>query len=249
MTIAPKTAAEIELMRTSGRMVAEVLELMRRRTAAGITTGELAALAAAEIKRLGGEAVLLGYEGFPSVICISVNDEVVHGIPGGRRLVTGDIVGYDLCVGYRGLICDAAITVPVGTVSAEVERLLAATQAALAAGIAAAKPGRHIDDISGAIEQRLRADHLGVVEALCGHGVGHDVHEDPEIPNFSTGRPGPRLEVGQTLALEPMVTLGRKDVYMAADHWTIKTLDASLAAQFEHTILITPQGAEVLTRL
>lgn len=249
MRIAPKTAAEIELMRRSGQMTAEVLDLMRQKTAAGTTTGELAELAAAAIKRLGGEAVLLGYDGFPSVICISVNDEVVHGIPGGRRLGEGDIVGYDLCVGYQGMICDSAITVPVGQISGEANQLLEVTQAALGEGIKAAQPGRHIEDISKAIEKRLHAGGFGVVEALCGHGVGYEVHEDPEIPNFSDGRQGPLLEVGQTLALEPMATLGGKAVFMAPDRWTIKTVDGSLAAQFEHTILISETGAEVLTRL
>ena len=249
MRIEPKTSTEIERMRTSGRMVAEVLELMRRQTTAGITTGELGQLAAAEIKRLGGEAVLLGYEGFPDVICISINDEVVHGIPGDRQLATGDIVGYDLCVGYHGLICDAAITVPVGEIAAETKKLLTATASALTEGIKVAKPGRHIDDISRAIEQQLRADDLGIVEALCGHGVGRAVHEDPEIPNFSYGVRGPELEAGQTLALEPMATLGTKQVKLGDDGWTFSTVDGSLAAQFEHTILITPSGAEVLTRL
>ena len=249
MRVEPKTAAEIRLMRTSGRMVAEVLELMRRQTVAGVTTKNLADRAAAEINRLGGEPVLLGYEGFPDVICISVNNEVVHGIPGTRVLKDGDIVGYDLCVGYHGLICDAAITVPVGQISVEAKKLLTATEAALAAGVEAARPGHHIDDISGAIERRLRADGLGIVEALCGHGVGRAVHEDPEIPNFTCGVSGPELEVGQTLALEPMATLGTKRVRLGADGWTFSTADGSLAAQFEHTILITPTGAEVLTRL
>jgi len=242
-----KTASEIEAMRRSGKILAEVFAYLKPKTVPGITTGELSDLAEAETKRLGGGTPTLGFENYPAPICISVNDEVVHAIPGERVLQDGDIVSYDFCVSYDGMITDSAITVPVGQVSEEAKRLMQATLESLQIGIKAIRPGIHIEDISRVIEARLRQDKLGVVEALCGHGVGHSIHEDPEIPNFVTGYPGPQIVPGMTLAIEPMATLGSKRVKLDPDHWTFRTADGSLAAQFEHTILVTEHGCEILT--
>lgn len=243
-----KTEREIEAMRASGKILAEVLDFLKSKTVVGISTKQLADLAEAETKRLGGGTPTLGFEGYPEVICISVNDEVVHGIPGERVLVDGDVVKFDHCVSYDGMITDSAITVSVGEPTKEVKRLMHATADALALGIKAVRADMHVFEVSKVIEARLRQDKLGVIEALCGHGVGHSIHEDPEIPNFDTGYPGPKLKAGMTIAIEPMATLGGKDVKLAADNWTYKTRDGSLAAQFEHTILITEDGAEILTK-
>ncbi len=242
-----KTQTEIERIRVSGRMLADVLRYLTPLTQPGVTTKELDRLAAAELKRLGGEPAFLGFDGFPAVICISVNDEVVHGLPGLRRLVEGDIVGLDFGVNFEGMITDGAVTVAVGEVSLEARRLLQATQEALAAGIRRIRAGARIGDISQAIEGRLRADKLGVIEDLCGHGVGHAVHEDPLILNYGKAGTGMRLKAGMTLAIEPMATLGSHNVVLDADHWTIRTADGSLGAQFEHSVLVTETGVEVLT--
>jgi methionyl aminopeptidase len=243
-----KTASEIEAMRTSGQILAEVFASLKAKTVPGVTTQQLADLAAAETQRLGGGTPILGYDGFPDVICISVNDAVVHGIPSDQVLQDGDIVGFDFCVSYDGMVTDAAITVAVGEIDKDSRRLLHATSDALAHGIKAVKSGIKVADISRVIEARLRADKLGIVEALCGHGVGHSIHEDPEIPNFTTGDSGPTLMSGMTIAIEPMATLGGKAVKLDRDGWTFRTTDGSRAAQFEHTILITDSGAEILTQ-
>jgi methionyl aminopeptidase len=242
-----KTETEIAAMRTSGHILGQVLSSLEAATKAGITTKALADLAASETKKLGGGTPILGFEGFPEVICISVNDEVVHGIPGPRVLKDGDLCTFDFCVSYQGMITDSAITVPVGKIDGDAQRLLVNTRQSLADAIRICRAGIHIEDISRAVEKRLKGAGLGIVEALCGHGVGHLIHEDPEIPNFDTGYPGIELKAGMTLAIEPMATLGQKAVKLAPDHWTYRTSDGSLSAQFEHTILIGPQGAEILT--
>jgi methionyl aminopeptidase len=249
-----KTQVEIERIRVSGRMLAEVLRLLAPRVVAGVTTGELGDVAAHELKALGGKPAFLGYRPsrdtrpFPSVICISVNDEVVHGIPGSRRLAEGDIVGLDFGVNYEGMFTDGAITVPVGSVRPAVAKLLKATREALDHGIFAVRAGGQVGDISAAVETRLRRDHLGIVEDLSGHGVGHQVHEEPNILNVGRAGTGPVLKAGMTLAIEPMATLGGRDVVLEDDGWTIKTADGSLGAQFEHTVLVTEDGAEILTQ-
>ncbi len=247
--VKPKSDSEIAVMRQGGKMLATVLDLLSKKAAPGRTTKELAELAATELKKLGGEPVFLGYEGFPDVICISVNDEVVHGIPDERALVLGDIVGLDFGVKYRGLVTDGAVTIAVGEVSEPAQRLLKATEEARAAGIREAKAGARVGDIGAAVEKRLRASGLGVVTALVGHGVGQALHEPPEVPNFGKAGSGPQLSAGMTIAIEPMATLGSESVYVDADGWTIKTMDKSLAAQFEHTVLITGGEPEILTRL
>jgi methionyl aminopeptidase len=244
-----KTPAEIVAIRESGRMLAHVLAYLAPLTVPGVTTGELNRLAAAELQRLGGKPAFLGYQDFPAVICISVNDELVHGIPGARVIAEGDIVGLDFGVNYGGMITDGAITVPVGKVSADARRLLKATSEALELGIARVQAGARIGDISSAIEARLRKDKLGVVEDLSGHGVGHMVHEDPLIVNFGRAGTGMRLKAGMTIAIEPMATLGTKEIMLLTDDWTISTADGSLGAQFEHTVLVTDTGYEILTQL
>lgn len=242
-----KTPDEITAIRESGHMLAAVLRYLEPRTVAGITTGELDRLAAAELKSLGGEPAFLGYEGFPAVICISVNEEVVHGIPGKRVLAAGDIVGLDFGVTYRGMITDGAITVPVGAVSSEASRLMRATREALDLGIAEVRAGARLGDIAHAIELRLRADKLGVIEDLSGHGVGHEVHEDPLVLNYGPAGRGMRLKAGMTIAIEPMATLGTREIVQADDQWTILTADGSLGSQHEHTVLVLADGVEILT--
>lgn len=236
-------------MRVSGRMLATVLERLKKTAVAGISTAELARVAATHLKPLGGEPAFLGYQGFPDVLCVSVNDQVVHGIPGQNQLREGDIVGIDFGVRYRGMITDGAITVIIGRASTGVERLALAAEQALNIGIDKVKNGVKVGDVSEAIEHRLRRDNLGVVEALVGHGVGYHLHEGPEIPNYGVNGRGPILRTGMTIAIEPMATLGGKDIYIAKDGWTVKTNDGSLSAHFEHTVLVTERGAEILTRL
>ncbi len=243
-----KTAVEIERIRVSGHMLAEVLRFLVPQTVAGVTTAHLDKLASRELERLGGQPAFLGYQGFPGVICISVNDELVHGIPGKRVLAEGDIVGLDFGVNYEGMITDGAVTVPVGKISGEAQRLLTATQGALQRGISHARAGARVGDIGHAIEARLKQDKLGVVEELCGHGVGHQVHEDPLILNYGKAGTGARLKAGMTIAIEPMATLGSREIIVDHDGWTIKTHDHSLAAQFEHTVLVTEAGCEILTK-
>jgi len=242
-----KTPDEITAIRESGHMLAVVLRYLELKTVPGITTGELDRLAAAELKSLGGKPAFLGYEGFPAVICISVNEEVVHGIPGKRVLATGDIVGLDFGVTYGGMITDGAITIPVGAVSSEATRLMTATREALDVGIAEVRVGARLGDIAHAIETRLRADKLGVIEDLSGHGVGHQVHEDPLVLNYGPAGRGMRLKAGMTIAIEPMATLGTHDIIQADDGWTILSADGSLGSQHEHTVLVLADGAEILT--
>ena len=242
-----KTDSEVVAIRESGHMLAAVLRHLERYVAPGISTGELDRLAAVELRRLGGKPAFLGYEGFPATICISVNEEIVHGIPGKRILTNGDIVGLDFGVTYNGMITDGAVTVPVGTASDDAIRLMTASREALEKGIAKVREGARIGDISHAVEVRLRRDGLGVVEDMCGHGVGHEVHEDPLILNYGSKGQGMRLKAGMTIAIEPMATLGTHEVELAADHWTICTADGSLASQHEHTVLVLSDGFEILT--
>ncbi len=242
-----KNEAEISRIRTSGHMLAEVLRYLTPHVEAGITTAELDQLAADELAKLGGEPAFLGYQGFPAVLCVAVNEEVVHGIPGPRLLAEGDIIGLDFGVNYEGMITDGAVTVGVGVIDPEVERLLSATRKALAAGIKHVRDGARVGDISHAIEQRLRQDRLGIFEDISGHGVGHRVHEDPSVLNVGRAGTGMRLKAGMTLAIEPMASLGGHEIIIENDGWTIVTRDGSLAAQFEHTVLVTANGAEILT--
>ncbi len=246
-----KTPAEIINMRNSGKILATVLNHLKTKVHPGITTKELADAAAAELKKLGGRPAFLGYQGFPDVLCVSINDEVVHGIPSSsRELSSGDIVSLDFGVNYSGMITDAAISLIVGNSGNKISsRLIDTTKRSLEAGIDIARDGVRVGDIGAAIQGVLEKAGFGVVRDLVGHGVGHELHEGPNIPNYGHSGSGPILKSGMTIAIEPMSTAGSYEVYTAPDGWTVLTRDKSRAAHFEHTVLITPAGAEILTTL
>lgn len=251
-----KTAAEIKSMRESGRMLATVLDVLKKQVKDGITAKELADLAGREIKSLGGASAFLGYQGFPDHICISVNDEVVHGIPRAETVIhDGDIVSLDYGVTYNGMITDSAISVICGSNTPgfvprkQVQNLVRYTEESLHAGLAQIKDGCYAGDIGFAVERVLNTHKYGIVRDLVGHGVGHAVHEDPNIPNYGRRGTGAKLVAGMTIAVEPMATLGGEAVKVDSDDWTIRTKDGSLAAHFEHTVLITEDGCEILTQL
>ena len=242
-----KTAKEIAAMRESGQMLASVLKKIQQTAVPGMTGKEIANLARQELEVLGGKPAFLGYNGFADVICISTNDEVVHGIPNDRPFVEGDIVSFDFSVNYQGMITDSAFTMCLGVPTKQQERLLRATERSMYAGIEQLKAGVRVGDIASAVERVLRRDKLGIVRELVGHGVGHHLHEDPNIPNYGTAGTGPALQAGMTIAIEPMASLGDHRITMDKDGWTIRTQDGSLAAHFEHTALITEDGFEIIT--
>lgn len=246
-----KTASEIIAMRESGRMLAAVLRKVAAAVHPEVSTKDLANIAATELKALGGKPSFLGHEGFPDVICISINDEIVHGIPSPTRILQGgDIVGLDFGVSYNGMLTDGAVTAFVGKKATPViQKLLDVTKLSLDAGIAAVHDGVRVGDISAAIEDTILAyGKYGIPRELVGHGVGTYVWEEPNIPNYGRPVTGPRLEKGMTIAIEPMVTLGTHNIKVADNEWTISTTDGSWAAHFEHTVLITDDGAEILTQ-
>lgn len=243
---------EIAAMRESGRMLATVLELIRQEVKAGITPKDISALAARELERLGGKPSFKGFEGYPDIICISTNNEVQHCIPNDHVFVNGDIVNFDFGVTYQGMVTDAGITLSVGgpnTADKAGKRLLEGTERALYAGIGMVHDGAHVGDISAAIQAVLQSYDLSIVRELVGHGVGHELHEDPEIPNYGVRGTGPILKAGQTIAIEPITTLGDHRIFQTRDGWTLMTVDGSRSAQFEHTVLVTKDGAEILTQL
>jgi methionyl aminopeptidase len=244
-----KTDSEIMAMRESGKILARVLDKVLKAIKPGITTASLAEVTKQELNRLGAEPAFLNYGGFPGVICISVNDQIVHGLPGEYVIKTGDIVSADLGVKYKGMITDAARTVLVGCQDKAKERLLNTTQKALDAGIDVVKDGVKTGDVGYAIQKVLEEKGFGVVRTLVGHGVGRQVHEEPDIPNYGSKNSGVLLKAGMTIAIEPMSTVGSYEVYTTADGWSIATKDSSLSAHFEDTILVTSKGAEILTRL
>jgi methionyl aminopeptidase len=245
-----KTLPEIEAMRMGGRILAQVLETLKPRVTAGISTSELNDIAAAELKALGAQAAFLGYQGFPKSICISVNDEVVHGIPRKDKIIKdGDIVSLDFGVLYKGMITDAAVSVVAGHGTQQVKDLLKYTEQSLYEGLGVIKNGCHAGDIGQAVQQVLDKHRYGIIRELVGHGVGHAVHEDPNIPNYGRKNTGPQLVSGMTLAIEPMATLGREAVVVDPDGWTVRTRDGSWAAHFEHTVLVTDEGFEILTQV
>ncbi len=244
-----KTPVEIDRMRKSGRILENVLNFVIESTQAGMSTNDLADLAANKLKELGGEPVFLGYHGFPHVLCVSVNDEVIHGIPRADHIINqGDIISIDFGVNYQGMITDAARTFVVGKTNSAERLLISKTEQALLAGISVVKSSTKIGDVAAAIEAVLSKAKLGIVKEYVGHGVGHQLHEDPNIPNYGRAGTGPILETNMTIAIEPMATLGRPEVYTASDGWTVITQDGSLAAHFEDTILVTENGPEILTR-
>jgi methionyl aminopeptidase len=248
----PKTDAEIEAMRVSGKMLATILQLIAKNVQAGMTPQDVSALAGKELARLGGKPTFKGFEGYPDIICISTNNEVQHSIPSRRPFEDGDIVNFDFGVTYDGMVTDAGISVSVGGLDktdADGRRLLKATEQALYAGLDKVHDGARVGDISAAIEAVLRANNLGIVRELVGHGVGHEMHEDPEIPNYGHAGTGPLLKAGMTIAVEPITTLGSPRIFQAHDGWTLLTVDGSRSAQFEHSVLVTKDGCEILTEV
>jgi methionyl aminopeptidase len=244
-----KTASEITAMRESGAMLAAVLTHLNTQLHTGVSTKDIADQARQELHKLGGAPTFLGYQGFPDVICISVNDEVVHGIPRTDKILQpGDLVGLDFGVTYRGMITDSALTAVVGKWrNSREQKLVTVTEEAMYAGIQEVQDKVRTGDIGATIEKILKHHKFGIVRDLVGHGVGHELHEDPNIPNYGRPNTGPWLQAGMTIAIEPMATLGTDSVYMAADNWTILTSDGSRSAHFEHTVLITDDSAEILT--
>ncbi|HYM83371.1 MAG TPA: type I methionyl aminopeptidase [Candidatus Dormibacteraeota bacterium] len=247
MAVTRKTPAQVDTMRRAGRLVAEVLALVESELAPGVSTARLDRLAERHIQAAGAVPSFKGYRGFPATLCISIDDEVVHGIPGDRVIRDGSLVSVDAGAIVDGWHADAARTFIVGRVRPEVTRLVETTHLAMMAGIAAALPGNHIGDIAAAVEDVARPDGYGIVRQYVGHGIGTEMHEDPQVPNYRTAQRGLRLEVGHCLAIEPMLTLGSADVVTRLDGWTVATRDGSLAAHFEHTIAVTERGPEVLT--
>lgn len=242
-----KTAEEIAVLREAGRIVARCLEILAEAIRPGITTGELDAIAEAFIRKSGGIPTFKGYFGYPASICTSPNDVVVHGIPGPRVLKDGDIVSIDVGVTYKGFVGDAAYTWPVGRVSEAARKLLRVTEEALHAGIAQARPGNRLGDISHAVQAHVEAHGFSVVRDYVGHGVGRRMHEEPQVPNFGPPGKGPVLAAGMVLAIEPMVNAGGHEVFTDRDNWTVRTRDGKLSAHFEHSVAITEDGPEILT--
>ena len=242
-----KSDREIELMKHAGHINYLCHKYLESHIKPGITTKELDDLAAKFMKEHDCVSSSLGFEGYPAYICISVNDEVVHGIPGRRRLMNGDIVSLDICMSYKGYHSDSAATYPVGTISKEKAELLENTKGALYAGINEVKAGARLGNVSHAIETYAHRHHLGVVEELCGHGIGNELHEDPDILNYGPANTGLVLKSGMTLAIEPMLNLGTKHVGILDDDWTIVTEDGKPSAHFEHTVLVTDDGYIILT--
>ncbi len=249
MSIIIKSDKEVDLMAKAGKIVAEVLQILKSEVKPGITTRELDSLAAKEVTRLGGKPSFKGYRGYPANICISINEEIVHGIPNKRVLISGDLVSIDFGAIYEGFQGDAALTVGVGKLKSEASRLMEITEKSLHAGIAVAKAGARLGDVSNAIQEYVESKGLTVIREYTGHGIGRDMHEDPQIPNFGIKGQGPILKKGMTLALEPMVCTGDWHTEVASNNWTVSTADGGLAAHFEHTIAITDSVPRILTAL
>lgn len=242
-----KTVEELEAQRESGRMLSTVMKVLAGMIKPGVSERELADAAARELKALGGEPVFKGYNGYPDVICISTNQKVVHGIPGDYVLKEGDITSLDFGVKYRGMVTDHAQTFEVGKVSPQVHELVETTRRSLEAGIAVLQDGVQTGDIAAAVQAVVDKKGYGIVRELVGHGVGHQMHEGPDIPNYGRAGTGPVLSAGMTIAIEPMINLGGDAIVMENDGWTISTRDGKPSAHFEHTVLITQDGAEILT--
>ena len=242
-----KSKREIELLKEAGHIVYLTHQYLRPHIKAGIKTKELDRLAEEFIRSKGATPSFKGYEGFPSTLCISINDEVVHGFPSDRVLQDGDIISIDIGACYKGYHGDSAWTYTVGKVSDDAKYLLEHTEKALYEGIKQAKVGNRIGDIGYAIEKYAKEHNLGVVKELVGHGVGTSVHEAPDVPNYGTKGTGPKIRDGMVIAIEPMLTLGSPDIYIEDNDWTVKTVDSSLSAHFEHTIGVTNDGVIILT--
>ncbi|AET65985.1 methionine aminopeptidase, type I [Desulfosporosinus orientis DSM 765] len=243
-----KNASQIARMRNAGRIVAETLALIREHAKPGVTTLELDRIAEKYIRSQGAIPAFKGYNGFPATLCTSVNEQVVHGIPGLRILESGDIISIDCGALKDGYFGDAAVTLPIGDVNADIQRLLKVTEESLMLGIAKANVGNRLYDVSNAVQTHVEGNGFSVVRDYVGHGIGKAMHEDPQIPNFGKPGRGPRLEVGMALAIEPMVNMGTYEVQTLKDRWTVVTKDKRPSAHFEHTVAITENGLEILTR-
>ena len=248
MAVVLKSSKEIEKMRRAGQIVREVLELVRSKVKPGATTYDLEKAAEGRLKELGVKAAFKGYHGYPCVLCTSVNSEVVHGIPSPKRVLQqGDIVSVDFGVVVDGFYGDSAITVPVGEIDQDAARLLRVTEESLKAGIAAVKPGNTLGDVGAAVQGVVEREGFSVVRDFVGHGIGSQMHEDPQVPNFGHRGQGLRLKPGMVIAIEPMVNAGRPEVMVLDDGWTAVAKDGSMSAHFEHTVAVTADGARILT--
>jgi methionyl aminopeptidase len=242
-----RSAAEIERLARVNELVARVLAELESLVVPGLTTADLDAVAEKRLGEAGAEPAFKGYHGYPATICASVNEQVVHGIPSKRPLVEGDIISIDMGARLDGFYGDSAVTVPVGHVSEEADRLLNVTEASLYEGLAAVKPGARVSDIGAAVQAHVEAHGFSVVREFVGHGIGTKLHEEPQIPNYGPAGRGPRLSEGMVLAVEPMVNLGKPAVKVLGDGWTAVTRDGSLSAHFEHTVVVTGSGCRILT--
>ena len=244
-----KTPREIALLKEAGRIVALVHEELKKHIVSGITTKEIDKLSEKVIRQNGATPSFKGYQGFPGSVCVSINDMVIHGIPDNRKLKDGDIVSVDVGACYQGYHGDSAWTYAVGNVSSEAKELMKVTEEAIFEGLKQAKPGNHVGDISAAIEEYVKQHGYTSPVDYTGHGVGTSIHEDPMVPNYGKSGHGPLLKTGMVIAVEPMVHIGKKDVKVLKDGWGVVTADHSLAAHYEHTIVITEDGYEILTKL
>jgi len=243
-----KTPAELELMRQASRIVAEVLALLKPMVRAGVSTAELNSFAESGIRKRDAAPAFLGYRGYPATLCVSINEEVVHGIPSDKRIIRdGDLVSLDLGSIYKGFYGDAAITVAVGAVKPECKRLMEVTQRSLEAALARVKSGARLGDVSHAVESVVVENGMSVVREFTGHGIGRHLHEEPSIPNYGRPGAGVTLKPGMTLAIEPMVCLGRPEIVIKNDGWTAVSADGSCTAHFEHTVVVTEDGCEILS--
>ena len=247
MPIVLKSRDEISIMREAGRIVAETLEMLVERLRPGLVEKELDEIVRREFRKRGVVPTFLDYHGYPATVCVSVNDEIVHGIPGGREIMDGDVVSIDLGCTYKGFVADSAVTVGVGDISSEAQRLIEVTRESLWRGIAAARGGAHLGEIGAAIQSFVEGRGFSVVREYVGHGVGRQMHEEPQVPNYGNPESGPLLRPGMVLAIEPMVNMGDWRTKRDSDNWTVRTLDGSLSAHCEHSIAITDDEAEVLT--
>ena len=244
-----RSQSEIEKLRRVNQLVARILAELRQVVVPGITTTDIDELAERRVREAGAEPAFKGYHGYPATVCASVNEQVVHGIPSNRPLVIGDIVSIDMGAKLDGFFGDCAVTVPVGTVSPEATELLRVTEEALFRGIDAVRPGARVSDIGAAVQQHVEAQGFSVVREFVGHGIGTALHEEPQVANYGPAGHGPRLSEGMVIAIEPMVNAGKPAVKVLSDGWTAVTKDKSLSAHFEHTVVVTREGCEILTLL
>jgi methionyl aminopeptidase len=242
-----KSPAEIEKMRAANQLVAQILDDLAQMVAPGVSTADLDAVAESKVRAAGAEPAFKGYRGYPATLCASVNEQVVHGIPSSKALVEGDIVSIDMGAKLDGFFGDSAVTVPVGRIAPEAQRLLDVTKTSLERAIGVVRAGARVHDIGAAVQQYVEAHGFSVVREFVGHGIGTSLHEEPQIPNYGTPGRGSRLAEGMVLAIEPMVNAGKAAVKVLADGWTAVTKDGSLSAHFEHTVAVTETGCRVLT--